>query len=281
VETLRKEVSVLKIFSNINFLFHLTISNAKEYFKKRKLIKSDEITINSVNWFGHATTVINLSDKIIITDPVFCNLLGYFKRVVHRPSYINNLRADYILLSHGHMDHLNFPSLIRLNKDAIIIVPKGYKNIISLLGFKNVITLRPGCVYEDEYIRITAYEANHDGRRFYLGSNNESNSYLIERKGKSIFFAGDTALTDNFKNITCDIALMPVGCYKPDRFSEMHCTPEQSYEMFKTMNCSTMIPIHYNTFKISLESFEETTKSLLNLKDKSIKIIDIGETYPF
>lgn len=281
METLRREVSVLKVFSNINFLFHLTISNVKEYFKKSKLIKSDEITINSVNWFGHATTVINLSDKIIITDPVFCDLLGYFKRVVQRPSYISNLRADYILISHGHMDHLNFPSLRRLNKDAIIIVPKGYKNIITLLGFKNVITLRPGCVYEDEYIKITAYEANHDGRRFYLGSNNESNSYLIERNGKSIFFAGDTALTDKFKNITCDIALMPVGCYKPDRFSEMHCTPEQSYEMFKTMNCSTMIPIHYNTFKISLENFEETTNYLLNLKDNSIKIIDIGETYKF
>ncbi len=72
---------------------------------------------------------------------------------------------------------------------------------------------------------------------------------------------------------------MPVGCYKPDRFSYMHCTPEQSYETFKMMNCPAMIPIHYKTFKISLEDFEETEQTLLSLNDDSIKIIDIGETY--
>lgn len=271
----------MRLFSNANFLFHLTISNIKEYFRKSKIIKSDEIIKNSVNWFGHATTVINLSDKIIITDPVLCNLLGYFKRVVKKPSYINDLKVDYIILSHGHMDHLSFSSLLRLNKDATIIIPKGYKHIVKLLGFKKVFVLHPGDVYKDNFLKITAYEANHDGRRFYFGGDNESNSYLIEREEKSVFFAGDTAITDNFKNITCDIALMPVGCYKPDRFSAMHCTPEQSYEMFKMMNCSAMIPIHYKTFKISLESFEETTTSLLNLKDSDIKMIDIGETYSF
>lgn len=268
-------------FSNVNFLFHLTIDNLKEYFKKSESIKSDKIIKNSVNWFGHATTVINLCDKIIVTDPVFSSSLGYFKRIVKKPTYIKDLKADYILLSHGHMDHLNFPSLLKLNKDAIIIVPKGYKRIAKLLGFKNIFLLHPGDVYRDDYIKITAYEANHDGRRFYLGVDNESISYLIEREDKSVFFAGDTALTNNFENIKCDIALMPVGCYKPDRFSYMHCTPEQSYEMFKMMNSNIMIPIHYKTFKISLENFEETKNTLLNLNDSSIKIIDIGETYSF
>ena len=61
----------------------------------------------------------------------------------------------------------------------------------------------------------------------------------------------------------------------------MHCTPEQSYEMFKMMNCPVMIPIHYKTFKISLENFEETEETLLMLNDDAIKIIDIGETFPF
>jgi L-ascorbate metabolism protein UlaG (beta-lactamase superfamily) len=271
----------LKFFSNIKFLSQLTINNIKQYFIKSESIKSDEITENSINWFGHATAVINLSNKIIITDPVLSNLIGYFKRTVKKPTYINNLKVDYILLSHGHMDHLNFPSLRKLNKDAIVIVPKGYFHIAKLLGFKNVFLLHPGDVYEDGFVKITAYEADHDGRRFYVGHDNESISYLIESESKSVFFAGDTALTDNFKDINCDVALMPVGCYKPDRFSYMHCTPEQSYEMFKMMNCPIMIPIHYKTFRISLEDFNETEETLLNLNDDSIKIIDIGETYTF
>jgi len=278
---LRRDVYNLNFFSNIKFLSHLTFNNVTEYFKESQPVKSDEIIENSINWFGHATTVINLSNKIIITDPVFSNLLGYFKRTVKKPTYINNLTVDYILLSHGHMDHLNFSSLRQLNKDGVIIVPKGYFRIAKLLGFKKVVLLHPGDVYEDEFVRITAYEADHDGRRFYLGHDNESISYLIERDNRRVFFAGDTALTSNFKDITCDVALMPVGCYKPDRFSYMHCTPEQSYEMFKMMNCPTMIPIHYKTFRISLENFEETEETLLSLNDDSIKIIDIGETYIF
>lgn len=271
----------MNFFSNINFLSKLTLNNIKQYFKQSEPIKSDKLVTDSINWFGHATTVINLSDKVIITDPVFSTLLGYFKRIPKKPEYIKDLKVDYILLSHGHMDHLHFPSLMKLNKDAIVIVPKGYKKIMNLLGFKNVFLLHSGDVYEDSFIKVTAYEANHDGRRFYIGIDNESNSYLIERKNKRVFFAGDTAYTNKFKNISCNVALMPVGCYKPDRFSYMHCTPEQSYKMFKMMNSSTMIPIHYKTFKISLEDFNDTNNTLYKLNRGDIKIIDIGETYTF
>jgi hypothetical protein len=94
MESLRRDGLNLKFFSNVNFLFHLTTNNIKEYFKKSEPVKSDEIIENSINWFGHATTVINLSDKIIITDPVFSSLLGYFKRMVKKPTYINNLKVD-------------------------------------------------------------------------------------------------------------------------------------------------------------------------------------------
>ncbi|MGL5150664.1 MAG: MBL fold metallo-hydrolase [Clostridium sp.] len=270
----------MKILSNAKFLSSLTYNNVKEYFNDRIPVLQDPLINNSVHWYGHATTIINLNGKIVLTDPVISDILGYFKRVVKKPFELKAEKIDYILLSHGHMDHIHFPSLRKLDKNATVIVPKGYEKSIKKLGYKSVITLRPGNEFKDDFIKIKCYEANHDGRRYYLGDDYESNSYLISSNGKSVFFAGDTAYTDNFNNISCDVALMPVGCYKPDRFSEMHCTPEEGYKMFKNMNATHMIPIHYKTFKLSLENFDETHNTLLELNtNNDIKIIDIGQTF--
>lgn len=272
----------MNFFKNVHFLSQLTYNNLKEYFKTRETSNNDPIEENSIHWYGHATTIINLSGKIIVTDPVISNRLGYFKRVIDKPFDLADLKVDYIVLSHGHMDHMHFPSLKRLrriNKDATVIVPKGYKRILSTMGYKNVNLLRTGDTFEDDFLKITSVQANHDGRRFYVGIDDESNSYLIERNNTKVFFAGDTAYTENFKDIECDIALMPVGCYKPARFQHMHCSPEEGYKMYKMMKSKTMIPIHYKTFKISLEDFNETHETLVNFKDDTVKIINVGQTY--
>lgn len=271
----------MAFFSNINFLYKLTKKNISYYKKPRENCLYDTLSKDSIIWLGHATVLINVNNKIILTDPVFCNYLGYMKRLVKLPIDIKNLHIDYVLLSHGHTDHIHLPSLKKINKDAVVLTPKGYKHVLSLLGFKNIHRVLAGDVFSDEYIKITTLKAEHDGRRYYVGNNYASNSYLIEANNKKIFYAGDTAYTEEFNNLESDLALMPVGCYIPERFSVMHCSPEESFKMFKQMNSKIMLPIHYKTFILSLEDSKDTYNRLDKLNDGSIKVIDIGQRFNF
>ncbi|MDP4178077.1 MAG: MBL fold metallo-hydrolase [Bacillota bacterium] len=267
-----------KAFKCIGYINELNKRNFKLYFKPLKSPKFEDIIENSIHWVGHATTIINIFGKIIITDPVLTKRLGHLKRLVEPSIDLSSFHADYILLSHGHMDHLNYYTLKRLNKDCTIIVPKKFKRGISSLGFSKVVELGSDDNYTDDNLNINVFRANHDGKRLPFQKYCESNSYLITRKSKKVFFAGDTAFTDIYTGIQADAAIMPVGCYKPDEFQEMHCTPEQSFKMFKMMKVRTMIPVHYKTFVLAQDNDKDTTDRLNKINDGSIKIIDVGQT---
>jgi L-ascorbate metabolism protein UlaG (beta-lactamase superfamily) len=227
---------------------------------------------------GHATVVVNLDDKIIVTDPLTSINLGQIKRLVKPSLKLSTINIDYILLSHGHMDHMNYSTLRKINKDAIVIAPKNLRFSLKILGFKNIIILTHNQIYNDNYIKIKSLKANHDGKRYPWGSSAESNSYVIERGSKKVFFAGDTAYTDEYRNLIADVAIMPVGCYKPDEFQDLHCSPEQSFKMFKMMKAKIMIPIHYKTYILAQDDDNVTNQTLKKLNDGSIKIIDVGQT---
>lgn len=179
------------------------------------------------------------------------------------------------------MDHMNYNTLKKLNKNVVIIAPKNLSIPLKILKFKNVVILNHYEIYNDTYIKVKALKANHDGRRYPWSIKTFSNSYIIESPSKKVFFAGDTAYTDIYENLIADVAIMPVGCYKPDEFQEMHCSPQQSFEMFKMTKSKFMIPIHYKTYILAQDEDEVTCDTLNEINDGSIKIIDIGETFKF
>jgi L-ascorbate metabolism protein UlaG (beta-lactamase superfamily) len=271
-------MSFIKFPKIFEYMYELHRRNFKSYFKPILTPSYEPIVRNSIHWVGHATVVINLNDKVIITDPVTSKNLGQLKRLVKPSLNLSDLNIDYIVLSHGHMDHMNYTTLMRINKNAIVIAPKNLNIPLKILGFKNIILLSQDEMYNDNHIKIKALKANHDGRRYPWGTKADSNSYIIERGTKKIFFAGDTAYTDIYKNLMADVAIMPVGCYKPDEYQEMHCSPEQSFKMFKMTKAKFMIPIHYKTYILAQDEDEVTCDTLKRINDGSIKIIDIGQT---
>lgn len=269
-----KKPKIVKIFG---YMYELNKRNFKVYTTPKRIPHAEPIIEDSIHWVGHATTVINMGGKVILTDPVIGNL-GHLKRIVKPSIDITNIKLDYILITHAHMDHLSYNVMMRLDKSAVLIVPRGIRRTLLLLGFKKVVILGANGQYEDDFVNIDTIKANHKGRRYPFFGYGDSNSYIISSNNKRVLFAGDTAYTEAYKDISVDAAIMPVGCYKPDEFTEMHCSPKQSFAMFKMMDAKQMIPIHYKTYILAQDNDEDTVKILETINDGTINIIDIGQT---
>jgi len=117
----------------------------------------------------------------------------------------------------------------------------------------------------------------HDIHRGY-------NGYLIERKGRRIIFAGDSAMTESFAALrrhgTIDVAIMPISAYNP--WIRSHSTPEQAVQMANAASARFVVPVHHQTFRLSLEPCREPIERFVAVLTKTperIALREIGETF--
>ena len=239
--------------------------------------KENELTLS---WIGHSTVLINFMGKLILTDPVLFDRIGvsFFggvigpSRITPPALQINEIpKPDIILLSHAHMDHMDFSTLKAISKkypnEIDVITAYLTKDVIDELPWKsiNVMDWNDELILQD--IRFRANEVKHFGWRYpwerdrsrgYMKDGRSYNAYLIEYKNKKILFGGDTSLHDKLrplKDENIDVAIMPIGAYNP--WIRNHCNPEQALQMADEINAKYFIPIHTKTFNQSMEPFNE------------------------
>jgi L-ascorbate metabolism protein UlaG (beta-lactamase superfamily) len=225
-------------------------------------------------WLGHTTVLLKVDGAIILTDPVFSDRVGLnigpmtlgLKRLVKPAIPVRQLpKIDLILLSHAHMDHLDLPSLRRLENRGTRVVTAAKTSDLLRAG-------RWGGVQElrwDERTRVgpfalRAFRVNHWGARMRTDTYRGYNGYVIESGRYRILFAGDTAATTAFRGVRgrrpFDLALMPVGAYNP--WIHAHCTPEQAWQMANDAGAEFILPVHHQTFQLSREPLLEPIERL-------------------
>ena len=262
----------------------------------------DNSTITAA-WLGHATVLINFFGTTIITDPVFSeragiNLLGMFtlgpRRFVAPALSLEDLPPiDLILLSHAHMDHMDMPSLRRLNKGTPIVIAKNTLDLLADRGWKNIRELDWGERTEIAGVTIEGLRVNHFGWRFPwerdrsrgVWTGRSFNGYLLSRNGKNIVFGGDTAYSEYFRgladrNLPVDLALLPIGAYDP--WIHVHANPEQAVAMANQMKAKAILPIHWGTFRLSYEPVSEPIERLkraLASHSPALALEAIGQTW--
>ncbi len=246
----------------------------------------------SAVWIGHATVLLRIGGKTILTDPVFSNrvglglmlgTLGPRRRIAPALSIKNLPPLDLILISHAHFDHLDRPSLARLDKKTPIITAPRTQDLMRDLGFRNISELRWGEKTNLDGLTITAREVVHWGSRVILDQYRGFNAYLLEAGGRRVLFGGDSAFHEFYNDIGgVDLAILGIGGYDP--YIRAHASPEQAWAMAKHAGAKFLLPIHHTTFRLSHEPNHDPIQRLLQAagpEANRIVIREIGQSWTY
>jgi len=167
------------------------------------------------------------------------------------------------------MDHLNLPSLRRIllhtrrrgGKPPVIIVPKNVTDLVRELGFSEVRSLDWWQSTNIAGIDITATPAQHWGARVLTDTHRGFGGYVLRNSSHSVYHAGDTGyfpgLTEIGQRLSPQIALLPIGAYRPAGVPSVHMTPEDAVRAFLDLRAQRLIPMHYGTFSLTDEPIDE------------------------
>ena len=254
-------------------------------------------------WIGHATVLVNFFGTWILTDPVLGNRVGIRmlgiatlgpKRLVDPALTPEELPPiDLLLLSHGHMDHLDFATLQKIPHTMPVVAAKNTADILDSVSFREVHELDWGEKVTLAGVDVEALQVRHFGWRFPweddrskgMWNGRSYNAYLLSKNGRHIVFGGDSAMQEFFKRIgdrgiTVDLAMMPIGAYDPWR--DVHCNPEEAIAMAGHLNTRVIMPIHWGTFIQSEEPTQEPItrfKKALTDEPHRIALTQHGETW--
>ena len=237
------------------------------------------LTRDCLIWLGHAGFLLYLGGRRLLIDPCFAPL-PMVREYLPPPPVAHNLgRIDYLLVSHGHMDHLNPPSLRELSLGAAstALLPLGMGGVVR--------KILPGLAVQEagwfqRYRLPEADKADLDivflpARHWHRRSLRDQNtmlwgSYLIRWQGKSIYFGGDTGSGDHFRKIreVCgpmDWCLLPIGAYDPSwLMHRSHMGPEDALAAFDDLGGKRFLPMHWGTYRLSSEPMGEPIFRLKN-----------------
>lgn len=258
---------------------------------------------DSVTWLGHASFIIKISEKTILTDPFlteFASPVSWAgpRRFVDPGIPLDKLPPiDIVVVSHNHYDHLDDETVSNLkNKENIhVVVPLGLKPFFTERGYSNVTELDWGESVSIDNVELTSLPAVHDSAR----STDDHNktlwaSWAIMSPENRIFFLGDTGYSDTIFNKIgeqyglFDYAILPIGAYEPRKLMWMsHITPEEAVSIGNEVHANTLIASHWGTVSSLSDEppFEPPTRYRKagfdsGFSEETLWVMKIGETRP-
>ena len=224
---------------------------------------SDKLT-----WYGHATIGLDIDGKQILVDPFF------------EGNPVSNVSADevdaeYILVSHGHDDHIGDTISIAKRTGALVISNDEIANWLRNQGVKtHGQHLGGGYRHPFGYVKLTL--ALH-GSALPDGSNggNPAGFLITTLSGHKIYLAGDTGLFSDMRLIGeegIDLAVLPIG----DNYT---MGPDDALRAVKLLQPTYVIPIHFSTWNLIAQDAYAWASRVEDETDAKVKILQPSESF--
>ena len=269
---------------------------------------------NLVSWIGHATCLLKISGIFVLTDPIFSqncspiqlNVSNGLRRFRQPGLQLSEIpHVDAIAISHNHYDHLDYHSVIDINKkfpEAQWFVPLGLKSWFVSSGLSETRVCELNWWKESEHtfssgqkLTFTCLPAQHWTLRNGMDKNHTLwCGWGIKSEDKNVYFAGDTGYnTTIFNQIgehcgPFDLSLIPIGAYEPRNLLKcQHVNPAEAVKVHKEVKSKFSLGIHWGTFMLGYENYlapkTELSAALQEegVDEREFVVFKHGETGPF
>lgn len=220
-----------------------------------------------VTHYGHASFRIEVDGKGLVFDPFIT------PNELASGVDLSQIQADYVLLSHGHVDHVADAEAITRQNDATIISNFEIVSWFQNKGIQNGHPMNHGGKWKFDFGTVKYVNAVHSSVLPDGSYGGNPGGFVVEGGGKTFYFAGDTALTLDMKLIgeayDLDFAILPIG----DNFTMGY---EDAVKAAEFINCKKIIGMHYNTFP-PIQIDLDAAKKAFSDAGKELLLPEIGE----
>lgn len=255
-----------------------------------------------VKWLGHASFQVTTDNgQQFLFDPVTAQFdwpvdlafrldSGFYRNLPAKLTEQELTHANAIMYSHVHYDHFNKQDIADIGVNTPFYVPLGLGDHFPNDGYQ----INEMAWYSKQQVGDTTIQsvpAHHFSNRIWVPFLYEDwakaswNGWVLESKGKKLFFAGDTGYSAHFADIKqqlgdIDICLLPIASYHHPEdanwYRYVHMTPEDALTAAQDLGCKVMIPWGYGnaSWKMGDISSHSALVRLLNMKEQ------MGSTMP-
>ncbi|UOQ78066.1 metal-dependent hydrolase [Hymenobacter sp. 5516J-16] len=222
----------------------------------------------NLTYYGHACFLLEAGGSKVLFDPF----------IRHNPLAqnvdVDKIEADFILLSHGHGDHVGDAEEIGKRTGADLLGMVEVLGWFEQKGLKATYSMNLGGTVKLPFGTVKMVAAAHSSSLPDGSYGGLAAGFVIETEGKTFYFAGDTALTYDMKIIgerhQLDFAILPIGGHYTMGVDDALIAADWT-------GAPKVIGMHYDTFPPLVINHEEA-KTQAQQAGKELVLLNIGET---